>query len=165
MPRSWKRCAGSRLRFLPFSVPVDWRSLSTGMTSRRSSTGMRTTAVLKEEPSLERRCITSRCLSCTSSFPVAGHSGLLRFRRSLRRSLRDSLTGEGIVMAANAQELPPQYDGTLQSSGLLADPGHEVYREALLCLLKAKVPFLVGGALALESYTGKAPPTRKGTLA
>jgi len=63
-------------------------------------------------------------------------------------------------MAANAQELPPQYDGTLQSSGLLADPGHEVYREALLCLLKAKVPFLVGGALALESYTGKARRTK-----
>ncbi|HEX6948345.1 MAG TPA: hypothetical protein VF127_01990 [Nitrospira sp.] len=63
-------------------------------------------------------------------------------------------------MAANAQELPQQYDGTLQSSGLPADPGHEVYREALLCLLKAKVPFLVGGALALESYTGRARRTK-----
>lgn len=63
-------------------------------------------------------------------------------------------------MAANAQELPQQYDGTLQSTGLPADTGHEVYREALRCLLKAKVPFLVGGALALESYTGRARRTK-----
>src|SRR4029079_16853802 len=63
-------------------------------------------------------------------------------------------------MAPNAQELPQQYDGTLQSTGLPADPAHEVYREALTCLLKAKVPFLVGGTFALESYTGQARPTK-----
>ena len=60
----------------------------------------------------------------------------------------------------NAQDLPQQFDASLQSAGLPLDPDHEVYREALLCLAKAKVPFLVGGAFALESYTGVARRTK-----
>ena len=63
-------------------------------------------------------------------------------------------------MAQNAEEVPQQFNGTLQSTGLPRDPAHEVYREALSCLLKAKIPFLVGGAFALESYTGVARPTK-----
>jgi hypothetical protein len=63
-------------------------------------------------------------------------------------------------MAQNAQEVPQQFNGTMQSTGLPRDPAHEVYREALSCLLKAKIPFLVGGAFALESYTGVARPTK-----
>jgi hypothetical protein len=63
-------------------------------------------------------------------------------------------------MPINGQELAQQYAGTLQSIGVPADPAHEVYREALSCLLKAKVPFLVGGAFALESYTGRVRPTK-----
>jgi hypothetical protein len=57
-------------------------------------------------------------------------------------------------MPQNAHELPQQYDATLQSTGLPEDPARDVYREALLCLTKGKVPFLVGGTFALESYTG-----------
>src|ERR1044071_10000968 len=63
-------------------------------------------------------------------------------------------------MPINGQELAQQYAGTLQSVGLPSDPAHEVYREALSCLLKAKVPFLVGGAFALEGYTGVVRPTK-----
>jgi|RhiMetdeSRZDD1v2_1073273.scaffolds.fasta_scaffold600589_2 hypothetical protein len=63
-------------------------------------------------------------------------------------------------MAHNAQEVPQQCNGSLQSVGLPSDPAHEVYREALSCLLKAKVPFLVGGAFALEGYTGVVRPTK-----
>jgi hypothetical protein len=63
-------------------------------------------------------------------------------------------------MTQNAHELVQPYDATLLSSGLPEDPAHEVYREALLCLLKAKIPFLVGGALALESYAGLARRTK-----
>ena len=63
-------------------------------------------------------------------------------------------------MQPNAQDLPRQYDASLQSAGLPVDPDNEVYREVLLCLAKAKVPFLVGGAFALESYTGVARRTK-----
>lgn len=63
-------------------------------------------------------------------------------------------------MPQNARELPQQCDATLQSSGLPEDPAHDVYREALLCLMKGKVPFLVGGTFALESYTGVARRTK-----
>ena len=63
-------------------------------------------------------------------------------------------------MAHNAQEAPQQCNGSLQSVGLPSDPAHEVYREALSCLLKARVPFLVGGAFALEGYTGVVRPTK-----
>lgn len=63
-------------------------------------------------------------------------------------------------MHPNAQEVPQHFDGTLQSTGLPEDPAHDVYREALLCLSKAKVPFLVGGTFALESYTGLARRTK-----
>ena len=63
-------------------------------------------------------------------------------------------------MSHNAQEAPQQFDGSLQSSGVPSDPAHEVYREALSCLIKAKVPFLVGGAFALESYSGVVRPTK-----
>ena len=56
-------------------------------------------------------------------------------------------------MGSNAQDAP-QVNGSLQSVGHPADPALEVYREALLCLVTAKVPFMVGGAFALESYTG-----------
>jgi hypothetical protein len=34
------------------------------------------------------------------------------------------------------------------------DPAHDVYREALICLGDAGIPFLVGGAFGLETYTG-----------
>jgi hypothetical protein len=34
------------------------------------------------------------------------------------------------------------------------DPAHDVYREALTCLGDAGIPFLVGGAFGLETYTG-----------
>ena len=57
-------------------------------------------------------------------------------------------------MYSNAQGLDSQCNGTLQSAGHPADPAIDVYREALQCLVKAKVPFLVGGTFALESYTG-----------
>ena len=63
-------------------------------------------------------------------------------------------------MAQNAQETPQRYEGTLQSTGVPSDPAHEVYREALSSLLTAKVPFLVGGAFALEGYTGVARRTK-----
>lgn len=63
-------------------------------------------------------------------------------------------------MPQNAHELPEQCDATLQSTGLPEDPAHDVYREALLCLMKGKVPFLVGGTFALESYTGVARRTK-----
>lgn len=63
-------------------------------------------------------------------------------------------------MHSNGQELPQHYDGSLQSVEASLDPDHEVYREALVALLKAKVPFLVGGAFALESYTGRLRPTK-----
>lgn len=63
-------------------------------------------------------------------------------------------------MPQNAHELPEQCDATLQSTGLPEDPAHDVYREALLCLMKGKVPFLVGGTFALESYTGVARKTK-----
>ena len=56
-------------------------------------------------------------------------------------------------MYSNAQGLDSQCNGTLQSAGHPADPAIDVYREALHCLVKAKVPFLVGGTFALESYT------------
>jgi len=42
----------------------------------------------------------------------------------------------------------------MESSGRQEDPAHDLYREALTCLRNAKVPFLVGGAFGLESYTG-----------
>ena len=45
-------------------------------------------------------------------------------------------------------------NGNLHSTGMPEDPAHDVYREALICLQEAKIPFLVGGAFALESYTG-----------
>jgi hypothetical protein len=54
----------------------------------------------------------------------------------------------------NAQELPQGSETTLQSTGQPEDPAHDVYREALTCLSQAKIPFLVGGAFGLESYTG-----------
>ena len=57
-------------------------------------------------------------------------------------------------MGSNAQDVHQQVNGGLQSAGHPGDPALEVYREALLSLVKAKVPFLVGGAFALESYTG-----------
>jgi hypothetical protein len=57
-------------------------------------------------------------------------------------------------MSQNAQEFVPGYDSNLQSSGIPEDQAHRVYREALLCLLTAKIPFLVGGTFAFESYTG-----------
>ena len=63
-------------------------------------------------------------------------------------------------MGSNAQDVPQQVNGGLQSAGHPADPALEVYREALLSLVKAKVPFLVGGAFALESYTGLVRPTK-----
>lgn len=63
-------------------------------------------------------------------------------------------------MPQNAHELPQQCDATLQSTGLPEDPAHGVYQEALLCLMKGKVPFLVGGTFALESYTGVARRTK-----
>ena len=57
-------------------------------------------------------------------------------------------------MNSNAQDLGQQFDGTLQSAGHPDDQALDVYREALSCLVKAKIPFLVGGTFALESYTG-----------
>src|SRR5262249_549242 len=57
-------------------------------------------------------------------------------------------------MNSNAQDIHQQVNGSLQSAGNHADPSLEVYREALLCLVKVKVRFMVGGAFALESYTG-----------
>jgi hypothetical protein len=63
-------------------------------------------------------------------------------------------------MPQNAHELPQQCDATLQSTGLPEDPAHDVYREALLGLMKGKVPFLVGGTFALESYIGVARRTK-----
>ena len=63
-------------------------------------------------------------------------------------------------MYSNAQGLDPQCNGTLQSAGHPADPAIDVYREALHCLVKAKVPFLVGGTFALESYTGRVRRTK-----
>jgi hypothetical protein len=62
-------------------------------------------------------------------------------------------------MQSNSEELAYPYDVTLQSIEESC-PGHDVYREALAALLKAKVPFLVGGAFALESYTGRLRPTK-----
>jgi hypothetical protein len=35
-----------------------------------------------------------------------------------------------------------------------SEPGHDVYREGLVTLQASDIPFLVGGAFALESYTG-----------
>ena len=64
-------------------------------------------------------------------------------------------------MNSNAQGLDQQCNGTLQSAGNPADPAIDVYREALLCLVKAKVPFLVGGTFALESYTGLGPADKR----
>ena len=63
-------------------------------------------------------------------------------------------------MSSNAQGLAQQYKGTLQSDGHPEDKALDVYREALLSLSKAKVPFLVGGTFALESYTGLVRPTK-----
>ena len=63
-------------------------------------------------------------------------------------------------MKSNAQGLAQQFNGTLQSAGHPADPAIDVYREALHGLVKAKVPFLVGGAFALESYTGRVRRTK-----
>jgi hypothetical protein len=57
-------------------------------------------------------------------------------------------------MHPNAQDQLLGHNGSLQSVGLPADPAHEVYREALSALSKAQIPFLVGGAFGLESYTG-----------
>jgi hypothetical protein len=57
-------------------------------------------------------------------------------------------------MHQNAQDQLLGHNGSLQSVGLPADPAHEVYREALSALSKAQIPFLVGGAFGLESYTG-----------
>lgn len=42
----------------------------------------------------------------------------------------------------------------MQSNGVPEDPAHDVYREALTCLRNAGIPFLVGGAFGLETYTG-----------
>jgi len=42
----------------------------------------------------------------------------------------------------------------VQSNGTALDPAHVIYREALVSLRDAGVPFLVGGAFALESYAG-----------
>jgi hypothetical protein len=63
-------------------------------------------------------------------------------------------------MHKNAHEVPEQYDANLQSIGIPEDPAHDVYRQALLCLTKAKIPFLVGGTFALESYTGLVRKTK-----
>ena len=63
-------------------------------------------------------------------------------------------------MPTNAHGAPEQYDGSLQSIGIPEDPAHDVYRQALLCLTKAKIPFLVGGTFALESYTGLVRKTK-----
>lgn len=42
----------------------------------------------------------------------------------------------------------------MQSNGMPEDQAHEVYRQALASLIASGVPFLVGGAFGLESYTG-----------
>ena len=63
-------------------------------------------------------------------------------------------------MTSNAQGQAQQFNGTLQSAGHPADPAVDVYREALHGLVKAKVPFLVGGTFALESYTGRVRRTK-----
>jgi len=57
-------------------------------------------------------------------------------------------------MNSNAQESAQPLAATLQSTGHPEDQALDVYREALVCLSNAKVPFLVGGTFALESYTG-----------
>ena len=57
-------------------------------------------------------------------------------------------------MSSHAQNIHQQVDGSLQSAGHSEDPALDAYRQSLLCLVKAKIPFLVGGAFALESYTG-----------
>jgi hypothetical protein len=63
-------------------------------------------------------------------------------------------------MHSNNHEVAQEYAGMLQSVDGSPDPAHDVYREVLSVLLKAKVPFLVGGAFALESYTGWLRPTK-----
>jgi hypothetical protein len=63
-------------------------------------------------------------------------------------------------MNSNAEDLQRQINGSLQSAGHPQDPAVDVYREALQSLVKAKVPFLVGGAVALESYTGVSRRTK-----
>jgi hypothetical protein len=57
-------------------------------------------------------------------------------------------------MRQKAEEVVHPFNGTIPSSVVPAHPAHAVYLEALLCLLQAKVPFLVGGAFGLETYTG-----------
>jgi hypothetical protein len=42
----------------------------------------------------------------------------------------------------------------MESSRIPEDPAYDVYREALICLGEAGIPFLVGGAFGLETYTG-----------
>jgi putative nucleotidyltransferase-like protein len=42
----------------------------------------------------------------------------------------------------------------VESVGMPYDPAHEFYREALKALRGCAVPFLVGGAFALEAYSG-----------
>ena len=41
-----------------------------------------------------------------------------------------------------------------KTSSVELETAHDVYREGLITLQASAVPFLVGGAFALESYTG-----------
>lgn len=48
----------------------------------------------------------------------------------------------------------------MYATGVPHDPAHHVYREALEVLRDADVPFLVGGAFGLESYSGMVRQTK-----
>jgi len=48
----------------------------------------------------------------------------------------------------------------VKPNGTALDPTHTLYRDTLLCLRDSQLPFLVGGAFALERYAGLLRPTK-----